>query len=93
MGLPVREIRQRVAALPADSAVFYFGINADPERTYATAVEALPLIAETSNRPIVGDGETGVGAGAIGGYVLSLWNNPPPALLRDRLIPCFASES
>jgi len=71
MGLPVREIRQRVSALSADSAVFYFGINADPERTYATAVEALPLIAETSNRPIVGDGETGVGAGAIGGYVLS----------------------
>jgi mevalonate kinase len=32
------------------------------------------------------------GAG-IGGYVLSLWNSPPPALLRDRLIPCFASAS
>lgn len=32
------------------------------------------------------------GAG-IGGYVLSLWNVPPPALLRDRLIPCFASAS
>jgi signal transduction histidine kinase len=71
MGLPVREIRQRVAALPPDSAVFYFGINADPERRYATALEALPLIAETTNRPIIGDGETQVGAGAIGGFVLS----------------------
>jgi len=71
MGLPVTEIRQRVAALPPDSAVFYFGINADPERRYATALEALPLIAETTNRPIIGDGETQVGAGAIGGFVLS----------------------
>jgi signal transduction histidine kinase len=71
MGLPVTEIRQRVAALPPDSSVFYFGINADPERKYATALEALPLIAETSNRPIVGDAETGVGAGVVGGFVLS----------------------
>jgi mevalonate kinase len=28
------------------------------------------------------------GAG-IGGFVLSLWQTPPPILLRDRLIPCF----
>jgi signal transduction histidine kinase len=71
MGLPVTEIRQRVAALPSDSAVFYFGINADPERTYASAVEALPLIAETTNQPIIGDTEPHIGAGAIGGFVMS----------------------
>jgi len=29
------------------------------------------------------------GAG-VGGFVLSLWSSPPPALLHDRLIPCFA---
>ena len=58
MGLPVREIQQRVAALPPDSAVFYFGINADPERRYASAVEPLTLIAEATNRPIIGDAET-----------------------------------
>jgi len=71
MGLPVTEIRKRVASLPSDSAVFYFGINADPERTYVTGVEALPFIAEASNRPIIADGETRIGAGAIGGFVLS----------------------
>jgi signal transduction histidine kinase len=71
MGLRVTEIRQRVAALPSDSAVFYFGINADPERTYASAVEALPLIAETTNQPIIGDSEPQIGAGAIGGFVMS----------------------
>ena len=70
MGLPVRDIRQRVAALPPESAVFYFGINADQERTYASAVEALPLIAETTRRPIIGDAETEIGTGAIGGFVL-----------------------
>ena len=70
MGLSVTEIRQRVATLPPDSAVFYFGINADPERTYVSAVEALPLIAGATNRPIIGDAETEIGAGAIGGFVL-----------------------
>ena len=70
MGLPVREIRQRVAALPPDSAVFYFGINADPERKYTTAVEALTLIAEATSRPIIGDADTELEAGAIGGFVL-----------------------
>jgi signal transduction histidine kinase len=70
MGLPVREIRKRVASLPPDSAVFYFGINADPEKKYSSAVEALPLIAEATNRPIIGDAETEIGAGAIGGFVL-----------------------
>jgi ABC-type uncharacterized transport system substrate-binding protein len=71
MGLPVSEIRQRVVALPPDSAVFYFGINADPERKYGSAVEALPMIAEATSRPITGDAETQVGPGAIGGFVLS----------------------
>ena len=28
------------------------------------------------------------GAG-VGGYVLSLWSEPPPAVLQSRLIPCF----
>jgi hypothetical protein len=48
----------------------YFGINADPERRYSTAVEALPLIAEATNRPIIGDADTELDAGAIGGFVL-----------------------
>ena len=71
MGLPVAEIRQRVAALLSGSAVFYFGIYADPERTFASAVEALPLIAEATNQPIIGDSEPQIGAGAVGGFVMS----------------------
>jgi len=71
MGLPVRDIRQRVATLPPESAVFYFGINADQERRYVSAIEALPLIADTTSRPIIGDAETQIGAGAVGGFVIS----------------------
>jgi len=70
MGLPVSQIRRRVATLPPDSAVFYFGINSDPEKRYSSAVEALPLIAASTSRPIIGDAETEIGAGAIGGFVL-----------------------
>jgi signal transduction histidine kinase len=70
MGLPVREIRKRIASLPHDSAVLYFGINADPERRYTTAVEALSIIAQATNRPIIGDADTELDAGAIGGFVL-----------------------
>jgi signal transduction histidine kinase len=70
MGMPVRAIRERVATLTPDSAVFYFGINADAEKKYTTAVEALTPIAEATSRPIIGDADTEVGAGAIGGFDL-----------------------
>jgi ABC-type uncharacterized transport system substrate-binding protein len=70
MGMPVNTIRKRVAALPSDSAVFYFGINADSEKKYTTAVEALASIAGATSRPIIGDADTEVGAGAVGGFIL-----------------------
>jgi ABC-type uncharacterized transport system substrate-binding protein len=69
LGLPVREVRQRVAALPADTVILYFGINADQEARYTSAVEVLPLIAEAANRPIIVDAETEIGLGAIGGFL------------------------
>jgi hypothetical protein len=41
MGLPVNEVRRRVAMPPDDSVIFYIGISADQEATYAAAeVEA-----------------------------------------------------
>ena len=69
LGLPVREVRQRVAALPADSVILYFGINADQDVRYTSAVEVLPLIAESANRPIIVDAETEIGLGPIGGFL------------------------
>jgi hypothetical protein len=63
LGLSVSEVRQRVTALPLDAAIFYLGINADRDRRYLSAVEALPLIAGAANRPVIMDAETGIGLG------------------------------
>ena len=72
MGLPVDQVRRRVAALPDDSVILYLGINSDPKRVFASGAEALPLITAAANRPIVIAAETYLGSGAVGGYVLSL---------------------
>ena len=50
-------------------------------RDYAIPMEDLMLAGASACKP------TGAG---VGGFVLSLWSSPPPALLHDRLIPCFA---
>ena len=65
------EVRERVAKLPADTAIFYTGVNTVREGAFASAAEALPLVAETANRPIIIDAETFLGSGAVGGLVLS----------------------
>ena len=70
MGLPVSEVRRRVAALPDDSVIFYIGITSFQQGMYAAA-EVLPLITEVANRPIIVDVETLFGSGAIGGYLLT----------------------
>jgi ABC-type uncharacterized transport system substrate-binding protein len=70
MGLPVNEVRRRVAMLPNDSVIFYIGMTSYREGTYAAA-EVLPLITEVANRPIIVDVETLFGSGAIGGYILA----------------------
>jgi ABC-type uncharacterized transport system substrate-binding protein len=69
LGLSVSEVRQRVAVLPLDTAIFYLGINSDRDRRYLSAVEALPLIAGAANRPVIMDAETGIGLGSIGGLL------------------------
>jgi signal transduction histidine kinase len=69
LGLPVKELKQRVASLPADSIILYLGINADGQTRFDSAVEVLPIIAEVANRPIIVDAETALGTGAAGGFV------------------------
>jgi signal transduction histidine kinase len=69
-GLPMRELRKRVTALPDRSAILYSAIYSDGEGTFYPPSEALALVAETANRPIVVAAEPFVGSGGIGGYVL-----------------------
>lgn len=69
-GLSMAETLERVAVLPADSAIIYSATYADGERDFSPPFMALSLIAEKANRPIVVAAETFLAPGGIGGYVL-----------------------
>src|SRR5262249_9467571 len=70
MGLPMAELRRRVAALPADTAIIYTAINVDGAGVAYLPNEALAAFADAANRPIVIDVETNVGHGGTGGLVV-----------------------
>jgi signal transduction histidine kinase len=70
-GLKMREVRQRVAALPDRTAILYTGIYSDGEGTFYVPAAALSLVAETANRPIVVTSETEIGRGGTGGFVIT----------------------
>jgi len=69
-GLPMRELRKKVAVLPDHTAILYTAIYSDGEGTFYPPVKALALVAETANRPIVISVETFLGHGGIGGFVM-----------------------
>jgi signal transduction histidine kinase len=71
IGLTMRELRQRVATLPDHTAIVYTAIYSDGEGTYYPPADAIALVAETANRPIVVPTVTNIGRGAIGGFVLT----------------------
>ena len=52
-GLPMRELRKRVAVLPDRTAIVYTAIYSDGEGTYYPPSDAVALIAQVANRPIV----------------------------------------
>jgi len=70
-GLPLREVRQRVASLPDHAAILYTGIYSDSEGAVYVPAAALSLITETANSPIVVTSETEIGRGGIGGFVIT----------------------
>lgn len=71
VGLPMREVRSRVALLPERTAIIYTSIFSDGEGTSYPPVDALARIAEVANQPIVIPAETFLGPrGGIGGHVL-----------------------
>ena len=67
-GLPMAELRKRVAALPDDAAILYTALFSDGARVFFRPVDALAMIAEVANRPIVISIETFLDRGGIGGY-------------------------
>lgn len=69
-GLIMRELRRRVATLPDHTAIVYTAIYSDGEGTYYPPADALALIVETANRPVVVPADTNIGRGSIGGFVI-----------------------
>jgi len=69
-GLPMDELRKRVAALPHDAAIFYTTLSGGNGAASYDPNDALALVAEVANRPIVIDQETRLGHGGTGGFVL-----------------------
>ena len=71
-GLPMVDVKQRVAALPDTAALVYLGLFTDGAGVSFNPNIALQVISEVANRPIIIDTETFVGAGGVGGPVTSL---------------------
>ena len=69
--LPLAEIKERVASLPADAAIAYIGLTRDITGATYLSRNVLQSIAEVANRPIVVDLESTIGVGATGGLVMS----------------------
>ncbi|MBR0934700.1 ABC transporter substrate binding protein [Bradyrhizobium jicamae] len=70
LGRPMKEVLERVAALPENSAIVYSGLYSDGSGNYQPPAEALRLVAAKANRPIVVASETFIEPGGVGGFVL-----------------------
>jgi len=68
-GLPMRELKARVAQLSDDTAIVYTSINIDGDKVVFTPGDALAELAASANRPIMVDVENHVGRGGTGGFV------------------------
>ena len=69
-GLPLAEVRERVAVLPDDAAIIYTAIYIDGGGMAFTPPHPLDQVAAAANRPIVGDAEPLMGNGATGGLMV-----------------------
>ena len=70
-GLPMTEVRKRVAVLPDRTAIIYTAINVDGAGVAYIPHEALGAVAEVANRPIVIDVATSIGYGGTGGFIVT----------------------
>ncbi len=70
-GLPMAELRKRVAQLPERTVIIYTAIYDGGEGVVYIPRDALVAIAEVANRPIVADVEVHIGYGATGGFVVA----------------------
>ncbi len=69
-GLPMAEIKTRVAALPPNSAILYSSLFVDGAGVSYAPTQALREILTVANCPVLVRVETQLGFGALGGFVL-----------------------
>ena len=70
VGATMVDVRKRVEALPARSAIIYSAMYSDGEGAYYSPAKAFELVAEKANRPIIVAAEPLVALGSIGGFVI-----------------------
>ena len=69
-GLPMSEVKERVAMLPEKTVILYTAIFVDGAGVAFDPTEALAAIAEVANRPIIVGTEPQFGGGGVGGLIL-----------------------
>ncbi len=70
IGLPLDELKGKLARLPERSVVFYLAINSDNAARIYTNLEVLALLVPTSSAPIYGGTQVYLGTGIVGGRLI-----------------------
>ena len=70
--MPLPDLLDRLARLPANSAVIYSEILRDASGHVYVPARVCPLIAAASNAPVYGPFDTYVGCGIVGGVILDI---------------------
>src|SRR6185369_9789999 len=70
IGLPIEEVRTKLASLPDKSIVFYLWVSSDSTPQVSTNPELISLLAPSSSAPIYGTSQTYLGNGMIGGRLV-----------------------
>ncbi|HZI86091.1 MAG TPA: ABC transporter substrate binding protein, partial [Pyrinomonadaceae bacterium] len=70
IGLPIEEVRTRLASLPDNSIVFYLWVSSDSTPQISSNPELISLLAPSSSAPIYGTSQTYLGNGMIGGRLV-----------------------
>ncbi len=70
--LPMSKLLERLRDLPDQSVVLFVSFFKDVQgREFLSTPEALPMVAGASNAPVFGIGDTYLGHGVVGGFVVS----------------------
>jgi signal transduction histidine kinase len=69
--LPLEDLKREVARLPEGTAILYSSVSGDASGRRLVNVDVLAALAEVANAPMFGLVESNLGAGIVGGVLLS----------------------